>query len=82
MMGLQIESNHAVILDNGRVSCAGNTMPDPAVMTANGRKFEQFEKDRMNMSRRLFQSTGMGMSTLQPLSPTTRKGLGLTQSNW
>ena len=64
MVGIQIEKDHATILDHGRTSCAGNTIPDPAIMRASNRKFDQFEKDRMNMSRRLFQSTGYGMSTM------------------
>lgn len=90
MMGLQIDGEdvYAKILDNGHVSCAGNTMPDPATMTHNNKKFLKFEEDRMNMSRRLFQSTGQGMSTLQPLSPMSHKkqeklGMGMTgYSNW
>jgi len=78
MIGIQIDKDHATILDHGRTSCAGNTIPDPAIMRASNRKFDQFEKDRMNMSRRLFQSTGYGMSTMQPLSPGTRnKGMGM-----
>ena len=65
---MQIENEEfiAKILDNGRISCAGNAMPDPAMMTQSNMKFETFEQDRMNMSRRMFQSTGMG--TLSPAS--------------
>ena len=35
LKGIQIgdEKTHARILDNGRISCAGNTMPDPAMMS-------------------------------------------------
>jgi hypothetical protein len=42
---LQIENEDfiAKILDNGRVSCAGNAMPDPAMMTSTNMKFETFE---------------------------------------
>ena len=56
LKGLQIENEDfiAKILDNGRVSCAGNTMPDPAMMTSTNMKFETFEQDRLNMSRRMF----------------------------
>lgn len=56
LKGLQIENEDfiAKILDNGRVSCAGNAMPDPAMMTSTNMKFETFEQDRLNMSRRMF----------------------------
>ena len=69
LKGIQIEKDHAFILDNGRISCAGNTMPDPAMMTASNMKFDVFEQDRLNMSRRMFQSTGMGT-----LSPKLKQG--------
>lgn len=69
LKGIQIEKDHAFILDNGRISCAGNTMPDPAMMTASNMKFDVFEQDRLNMSRRMFQSTGMGT-----LSPKSKQG--------
>ena len=64
----------AKILDNGRISCAGNTMPDPAMMTHSNMKFETFEQDRLNMSRRMFQSNGMG--TLSPQSKTRQNAFG------
>lgn len=66
LKGNQIEGENtfARIVDNGRISCAGNTMPDPAMMTATNLKFNTFEQDRLNMSRRMFQDTGMG--TLSP----------------
>lgn len=82
LKGIQIDHDHACILDNGWVSNAGNTIPDPAMMTAANMKFDQFEKDRMNMSRRLFQSTGMGTMN-QPLSPGARSHkLGNSGNAW
>ena len=48
-------------------------MPDPAMMTASNKKFDLFEEDRLNMSRRMFQSTGMGT-----LSPQRSKEVGFS----
>ena len=82
LKGLQIENEDfiAKILDNGRVSCAGNAMPDPAMMTHSNMKFETFEQDRLNMSRRMFQSTGMG--TLSPQSRKNALGHSAKKSMW
>lgn len=52
-------------------------MPDPQMMTSTNLKFETFEQDRMNMSRRMFQSNGMGA-----LSPKQSKHLfGMNTAN-
>jgi hypothetical protein len=61
--GMQL-TDFAKILDDGRTSFAGPTIPDPATMTMTSLKFREIENDRMRMTRRMF--TNNGMTTLSP----------------
>lgn len=48
--GLQIYSDHARIVDDNRVTLAGTTAPDPAVLRATGLRYQKFSRDLKNSS--------------------------------
>ena len=58
LTGTQV-SMPATILDHNRTSLVGLVIPDPAMMTASNLKFKSLEQDRMRMSKRIFQQSGL-----------------------
>lgn len=79
MKGLQVRGDlMASILDDGRTSLVGQTIPDPATMATTRNRYNALETDRMNLSRRMFTNSGMMMTQRvngnanleEPLSPT------------
>ena len=59
MTGCNVKGDPATILDHNRTSLVGMVIPDPAVMTSSSLKFKSLEQDRMNISRRMFQQSGL-----------------------
>ena len=47
MKGLQVRNGqHAAILDRGRTSFVGQTIPDPTLMSVTAKRFDSLERDR------------------------------------
>ena len=68
MRGLQVGEDKARIIDNGRVTCAGNAMPDPQTMSklqpfnfldSTKRKFLAYKRELKDISQKMFATNAM-----------------------
>jgi len=73
-----VKGEPAKILDHNRTSIVGLVIPDPAMMTSTNLKFATFEEDRLKVSRRKFQQSGL--MSLSPRNTQEREEMFGTPS--